>query len=63
MSKNKGFSGTSAKRYSLALERMNKIDYQEKINNLENILQYIISSGYKGVKLIDIAKNYRVNGN
>ena len=51
------------KRYSLALERMNKIDYQEKIDNLENILQFIISDGYKGVKLIDIARSYRVNGN
>ena len=50
-------------RYSLALERMNKIDYKEKINNLENILQYIITNGYKGVRLVDIAKNYRINGN
>ena len=51
------------KRYSLALERMNKIEYKEKINNLENILQYIISNGYKGVRLVDIAKNYKINGN
>ena len=51
------------KRYSLALERMNKIQYKEKINNLENILQYIISNGYKGVRLVDIAKNYKINGN
>jgi peptidoglycan/xylan/chitin deacetylase (PgdA/CDA1 family) len=51
------------KRYTLALERMNKFDYKEKINNLEDILAYIISNDYKGVKLIDIAKSYRVNGN
>ena len=51
------------KRYSLALERMNKISYKEKIENLENILQFITSDGYKGVKLLDIARGYRINGN
>jgi len=50
-------------RYTLALERMNKFDYDEKINNLEDVLAYITSNNYKGVKLIDIAKSYRVNGN
>ena len=44
-------------KYSLALERMDK-SYQNKIQNLENILEFIVSNGYKGVKLIDIAKLY-----
>ena len=47
----------------LSLERMNKISYKEKIENLENILQFITSDGYKGVKLLDIARGYRINGN
>ena len=45
------------------VERMNKISYKEKIENLENILQFITSDGYKGVKLLDIARGYRINGN
>ena len=45
------------KNYTLALERMDK-SYESKIENLENMFQFIISHGYKGVKLIDIAKSY-----
>ena len=44
-------------KYSLALERMDK-SYKHKIENLENMLEYIISHDYKGAKLIDIAKLY-----
>ena len=44
-------------KYSLALERMDK-SYKHKIENLENMLDYIISHDYKGAKLIDIAKLY-----
>jgi len=44
-------------KYSLALERMDK-SYKHKIENLENMLEYIISHDYKGSKLIDIAKLY-----
>ena len=33
--------------------------YKEKIENLENMLEFILSDGYKGVKLIDIAKLHR----
>tara|TARA_B110001452_G_scaffold264830_1_gene268507 strand:- start:1777 stop:2721 length:945 start_codon:yes stop_codon:yes gene_type:complete len=46
------------KKYTLALERMDK-SYKEKIENLENMLEFILSDGYKGVKLIDIAKLHR----
>ena len=45
-------------KYSLALERMDK-SYKHKIENLENMLDYIISHDYKGAKLIDIAKLYQ----
>ena len=45
-------------KYSLALERMDK-SYKHKIENLENMLEYIISHDYKGAKLIDIAKLYQ----
>tara|TARA_B110000259_G_C13992955_1_gene393261 strand:+ start:499 stop:1440 length:942 start_codon:yes stop_codon:yes gene_type:complete len=45
------------KKYTLALERMNE-NYKNKIENLENMLEFIVSHGYKGVKLIDIAKLY-----
>ena len=45
-------------KYSLALERMDK-SYTHKIENLENMLEYIISHDYKGAKLIDIAKLYQ----
>ena len=44
-------------KYTLALERMDK-SYKNKIENLENMLNFIIEQGYKGVKLIDIAKQY-----
>ena len=44
-------------KYSLALERMDK-SYNDKIKNLENMLEYIVMHGYKGAKLIDIAKLY-----
>jgi peptidoglycan/xylan/chitin deacetylase (PgdA/CDA1 family) len=44
-------------RYTLALERMDK-SYESKIENLENMLNFIIAQGYKGSKLIDIAKLY-----
>ena len=44
-------------KYTLALERMDK-NYKYKIENLENMLQFIQGHGYKGVKLIDIAKLY-----
>ena len=33
-------------------------NYKYKIENLENMLQFIQGHGYKGVKLIDIAKLY-----
>lgn len=46
------------KKYTIALERMDT-NYENKINNLEDIFQFIISHGYKGVKLIDIAKIYQ----
>ncbi len=46
------------KKYTLALERMDKT-YKDKIANLENMLEFIVSDGYKGVKLIDIAKLYQ----
>ena len=45
--------------YSLALERMDKINYQDKINILEDVIKFIISNGYEGKKLIDIAKFYK----
>ena len=45
------------KKYTIALERMNE-NYKNKIENLENMLEFIVSHGYKGVKLIDIAKLY-----
>ena len=45
--------------YSLALERMDKVNYQDKINILEDIIKFIISNGYEGKKLIDIAKFYK----
>ena len=45
------------KKYTLALERMDE-NYKNKIENLENMLEFIVSHGYKGVKLIDIAKLY-----
>ena len=45
-------------KYTLALERMDK-NYKYKINNLEDMLYFIKSHGYKGEKLIDIAKLYR----
>ncbi len=45
------------KRYTLALERMDK-SYESKIENLENMLRFILAQGYKGAKLIDIAKLY-----
>ena len=32
--------------------------YKNKIENLENMLEFITSQGYKGVKVIDIAKLY-----
>ncbi len=44
-------------KYTLALERMDK-SYQNKIENLENMLNFITEQGYKGVKLIDIAKQH-----
>ena len=44
-------------KYTLALERMD-VNYKNKIENLENMLEFIVSHGYKGVKLIDIAKLY-----
>ena len=43
--------------YTLALERMDK-SYENKIKNLENMLHFIKSHGYKGAKLIDIAELY-----
>ena len=46
------------KKYSQALERMDKFNYQTKIENLENILQFIKSNGYEGTKLINIANLY-----
>ena len=45
-------------KYSLALERMDK-SYSQKIENLENMLGYIVKHDYKGAKLIDIAKLYQ----
>ena len=45
--------------YSLAIERMDKINYQDKINILEDVIKFIISNGYEGRKLIDIAKLYK----
>lgn len=48
--------------YTLALERMDT-NYKSKIENLENMLKFIVSQGYKGVKLIDIAKLYQENEN
>ncbi len=45
-------------RFNLALERMDKINHQTKIKNLETVLELIISNGYKGMKLIDLAKRY-----
>jgi peptidoglycan/xylan/chitin deacetylase (PgdA/CDA1 family) len=45
-------------KYSLALERMDK-SYSQKIENLENMLEYIVKHDYKGAKLIDIAKLYQ----
>ena len=50
-------------KYNLALERMKKIDYKKKIYHLQNMLEHIVSSGYKGVKLLEIAKHYGVNDN
>jgi len=44
-------------KYTQALARMDK-SYENKIENLENMLEFITSHGYKGVKLIDIAKLY-----
>ena len=44
-------------KYTLALERMDK-SYKNKIENLENMLNFIKEQGYEGVKLIDIAKQY-----
>ena len=50
-------------KFTQALERMSKINYSEKVQNLEDVLSLIISNGYEGVKLIDIAKHYRLNEN
>ena len=44
-------------KYTQALARMDK-SYKNKIENLENMLEFITSQGYKGVKVIDIAKLY-----
>ena len=44
-------------KYTQALARMDK-SYKNKIENLENMLEFITSQGYEGVKLIDIAKLY-----
>ena len=41
--------------YSLALERMDKENYKSKLNNLEDVLNLILSNGYKGKKLIELA--------
>ena len=41
--------------YSLALERMDKGNYKNKLDNLEDVLNLIISKGYKPKKLIEIA--------
>ena len=41
--------------YSLALERMDKENYTSKLNNLEDVLNLILSNGYKGKKLIEVA--------
>ena len=38
-------------------------DYKKKIYHLQNMLEHIVSSGYKGVKLLEIAKHYGVNDN
>ena len=46
------------KKYTLALERMDKTNYQTKIEYLENIIQFIKSNNYQGAKLIDIANLY-----
>ena len=44
-------------KYTQALARMDK-SYKNKIENLENMLEFITSNGYEGVKVIDIAKLY-----
>ena len=44
-------------KYTQALARMDK-SYKNKTENLESMLEFITSQGYKGVKLIDIAKLY-----
>ena len=45
--------------YSLALERMDKENYDSKLNNLSDVFSLILSHGYKGKKLIDIANMQR----
>ncbi len=42
--------------YLVSLERMNSENYQNKLNKLEDILKLIISYGYTGKKLIDLAR-------
>ena len=44
-------------KYTQALARMDK-SHKNKTKNLESMLEFITSQGYKGVKLIDIAKLY-----
>ena len=43
-------------RFTHALERMNNIDHEIKISNLEMIIELILSNGYNGVKVIDLAR-------
>ncbi len=43
--------------YLVSLERMNSENFQSKLNKLEDIFKLIISYGYKGKKLIDLAKD------
>lgn len=50
-------------KYKLALERMKQISFEKKIYYLQDVLEYIINNGYRGVKLIEIAKYYGANDN
>ena len=42
--------------YPVSLERMNSESHNSKLNKLENIFNLIISYGYQGKKIIDLAK-------